>query len=135
MATSRASRNVDVVRTAYEAFNRGDIEGVLETLGEDIEWIEPEGSHYRGIHRGHDAVVRGVFAQNAEDVDGFEAGIDRIIEDGDSVVTIGTTSGTFRSSGRQFEIPFAHVLEMQDGHVVRFQNYTDTYTWHEAAAE
>jgi ketosteroid isomerase-like protein len=32
-----AERNVDIVRSAVEAFNRGDVEAVLAVASEDIE--------------------------------------------------------------------------------------------------
>src|SRR4051794_1981806 len=36
-----ADQNLDTVRGAYEAFGRGDVPGVLETLADDIAWEVP----------------------------------------------------------------------------------------------
>jgi ketosteroid isomerase-like protein len=33
------AQNVDVVQQGYEAFGRGDIPALLESLTDDVEWI------------------------------------------------------------------------------------------------
>jgi len=57
--------NLAIVQNAYEAFGRGDIEGVVVALDPDIEWLEGEieGLPYGGAHHGAQAVVDEVFAQ------------------------------------------------------------------------
>ena len=51
-------QNVDVVRKGYEAFGRGDIDGLLEQLDPDVEWRTPgpEDLPTAGQRRGHAAV-------------------------------------------------------------------------------
>ena len=45
--------NVQIVKEAYAAFGRGDIQGLLALLAEDIEWITPgEGLPFAGTHHG-----------------------------------------------------------------------------------
>ena len=51
---------------------------------------------------------------------------DRFVRDGDTVVTTGTYSGTYREMGKSFKSPFAHVWELEDGDIVRFEQYVDT---------
>ena len=34
--------NIDIVRTGYDSFSRGDIQTTLAMFAEDIEWHEPE---------------------------------------------------------------------------------------------
>jgi hypothetical protein len=50
--------NVQIVKDGYAAYARGDIQGLLAMLAEDIEWISPgEGLPLAGTYRGHAAVA------------------------------------------------------------------------------
>ena len=39
--------NVQLARDVYDAFGRGDIPAVLDTMDPDIEWREAEGNPYK----------------------------------------------------------------------------------------
>ena len=53
-------QNVKLVQQAYESFGRGDIQGVLNSLSEQVEWRvpKPEGVPFGGEYRGRDGVGR-----------------------------------------------------------------------------
>src|SRR4051812_40081322 len=57
--------NVDVLRNAYAAFARRDIDAVLSNLDENVEWTTPimlpSGATYHG-HRGVRAFLEGLSA-------------------------------------------------------------------------
>jgi uncharacterized protein len=58
--------NVQIVKEAYAAFGRGDMQGLLALLAEDIEWISPGGaSPPAGTYRGLTAVA-GFFRKLSE---------------------------------------------------------------------
>jgi ketosteroid isomerase-like protein len=44
----------------------------------------------------------------------------------DTVIALGHYAWHVRSTGREWESDFAHVLTVRDGKVTRFQEYTDT---------
>ena len=49
--------SVQVVKDGFAAFGRGDIQGLLGLLSEDVEWHIPgEGLPLAGTYRGRDAV-------------------------------------------------------------------------------
>jgi hypothetical protein len=73
MATTAQRTNLEVVESAYEGFNSGDIESVLARFHDDIEWTVLEGSRYGGSYHGPDAVAEEVFAGTATDYEGFQA--------------------------------------------------------------
>jgi ketosteroid isomerase-like protein len=51
-----SQENVDMVQRAFEAWNRGDIEGNLAHLSSDVEGV-PVGAALEGkVYRGHDEV-------------------------------------------------------------------------------
>jgi ketosteroid isomerase-like protein len=64
-----SQEQVDKVRAAYEAINRGDIEPVLEMSHEDIVWV-PLRAKTEGSFHGHDG-IRAFLRDNAESFDEF----------------------------------------------------------------
>ena len=78
--------NVEVVRRGYEAFNRGDIDGVLEVLAPDFEYVAT------GAVPGVAGVYRGTagFRQFAEafwaEFDDPRIDVHELIDAGDQVL-------------------------------------------------
>lgn len=130
MATKQ-SQNVESVEQMYAAFNRGDIEEVLTWWTDDITWNEPDGDPAAGTHHGPDEIVENVFGTIPDSLDRFEAVPGRFIESGDTVVVEGNFMIT-TEAGRDYEIPFAHVCELQGGKLQQFTNYTDTVVFQQA---
>lgn len=122
---SQHTPNVEIVRAGYEAFNDGDVEATMERFTEDIEWICPDGIRYGGTYHGPEEVA-GFFERINSDIDDLYLDIDRFIDGGETVVAVGTTRGTASETGESLEYPFAHVLDLADGQITRFQEYPDT---------
>ena len=40
--------NIDIIKSLYQAFERGDISSVLNVLDPNVEWSESEGIPYGG---------------------------------------------------------------------------------------
>jgi ketosteroid isomerase-like protein len=120
--------NVDTIRSAYEAFGRGDVPTVLGYLDPDIHWNEAEGFIYAdgNPYVGPDAVLSGVFARLATEWDGFAVAAHAFHDAGDTVVTEGYYTGTYKATGTPVRSQFAHVWTFRDGKIAGFQQYTDT---------
>lgn len=130
-----ADANVAPVRTAYESFSRGDLEGALAMMSEDIVWDEAQGLPHGGTYRGLAAVKAAIFDPLDEQWwDGFDATPNEIIGMGDNVVVLGRYTATAKGSGVPLDVPFAHVWRFQDGRAVRFHQFTDTRGWTDALA-
>jgi len=128
MATTAQRTNLEIVESAYEGFNTGDIESVLSTFHDDIEWIEPAGARNSGSYHGPESVAEDVFADIATDYEGFQATPHRYVDGGDTIVVLGELSGTVRETGEEISVPFAQVCDLEDGKIVRFTDYYDTET-------
>lgn len=115
-----------LIRGIYDAFARGDVPAVLGALAPDIRWTEADGFPYAGTYTGPDAVLNGVFMRLGTEWDGFAAVPAEHVAQGDTVVSIGTYSGTYKATGKRMEVPFAHVWQVKDGKIVRFRQFTDT---------
>ena len=118
--------HVDSIRSIYGAFSRGDIPAVLSALSPSVRWTEAEGFPYGGTYVGPNAVLEGVFMRLGTEWDGFAAVPERFVSEGQTVIALGTYSGTYLRTGKGFAAPFVHVWDFENGKVVRFQQHTDT---------
>jgi ketosteroid isomerase-like protein len=120
------SKHLDSVQAVYAAFAVGDIPTVLAALAPDVRWIEAEGGPYGGVSVGPNAVLENVFMRIGADWDGFAAVPSEFITEGSTVVALGEYSGTFKTTGKSFRAPFAHVWKFDADKAVSFHQYTDT---------
>lgn len=119
--------NKQLAMQGYQKFQNRDIQGLLELLADDIEWVgvENEEIPFAGVYRGKDEVAR-YFAQleEAQEAQQFEPR--EFIAEGDKVVVMGDSRWTVKSTGQTYDNPWVHVFTMRDGKVARFQQYNDT---------
>jgi ketosteroid isomerase-like protein len=109
-----SQENIEIVRDALEAFNRRDIDGLLEMADPEIEWRPPAELPGSRVYHGHDGV-----RQSVDDMlDAFgdlSAEPERFIDAGDRVIALywwrgrGSTSGI---SVDQFDVPVGLVATM-----------------------
>ncbi|MFF1571933.1 nuclear transport factor 2 family protein [Leifsonia sp. NPDC058292] len=118
--------NHDIIRAHYDASDRGDLDGMLVPLAPDVRWTEMAGFPYAGTYIGPDEVRANVFERIGAEWNGYTAAITELIDGGDTIVGLGTYSGTFKATGRSFEARVAHVWRLENGRVVRFEQFTDT---------
>jgi ketosteroid isomerase-like protein len=126
--------NVELVQSMYAAFARGDVTAVLSALDPAIEWSEADNFLYARDtpYVGHQEVLMGVFAPIATQWDGMMVVAERFIDGGDTIVVLGRYRGAYKATGARVDAQFAHVFQVRDGQVTRFQQYTDTFQFKEA---
>ena len=117
-----------ILATAYEALGRGERDPLLALLGPDFEWIEPELDGYplAGVHRGPEGVTQGVLYPLFELFDRLTLTVTEVIEGDDRSVVTGTMRGRPSGADSDWELPFAHVWEVDDdGVAARVRTYFD----------
>jgi uncharacterized protein len=119
-------QGVDVVKSIYEAFARGDVPAVLGAFAEDIEWYEAEGMPYGGLHRGGESVAQKVFGPISEDVEGFAVTPEEFMGSGDAVAVVTRYTGTGKATGKRLDQTAVHVWDIRDGKAARFRHFMDT---------
>lgn len=121
------SENADILREAYRAFARGDMETVVATWDPAIEFDGPNSSRMpgAGTHRGKADVAR-LFTGMRDRWDDLVLAPDEFIESGDTLVVLGHLEGRAKATGSQVKVPFVHVWRMSGGLVRRGQALTDT---------
>jgi ketosteroid isomerase-like protein len=116
--------DVKLIKQMYEAFGRGDIPAVLDSLAEDVEWSAPgtlpQGGQFRGSS-GAMQFFEGVGA--AWETLGLD--VEFLGEAGeDLVVGIVRAEGTLRG-GAPGGYGAVHVFTVGEGKITCFREYTD----------
>jgi uncharacterized protein len=115
--------NVDTARSAYEAFSRGDIETLSKMLSEDGTWLTSDELPLGGETRGRDAILEN-FTQIPNYWSSFSVEPEEFIDAGEWVVVKGTQRAGNDSGS--FEAPFAHLMKIENGQIVRGEFYADS---------
>jgi uncharacterized protein len=119
--------NVELVRRAYEAWNRGDFDAAAEYLDPEIEWRTPPNIPEAGTWHGRDEVGERV-AAFLESWEELHAGVEELIDAGDRVVALVRFSGRGRGTGLAVEGTSvdATVWTLREGKAVRIEMYGGT---------
>ena len=122
-------QNVEIVRQAYAAFGRGDIESILQLLDDRIEWDAVMGAAphvpMAGTRHGKQAVAE-FFRTLADNVTFTEFEPREFIAQGDTVVVLGRYEGRAKPTGRTFGADWAMVDTVRNGKITRFREYVST---------
>jgi ketosteroid isomerase-like protein len=114
--------NVEVVRRAYDAYERDGLDGLLRYLHPEIEWTTTGAFIEAATYRGHDEVRRYLGSMLDEFDDGRNEP-QEVIDTGDQVVVSARISGRGKRSGAPVELTLASVGSLRDGMIVRIRNY------------
>jgi uncharacterized protein len=128
----QSGRDVKAVQQLYAAFRRGDVGGILALLSADVEWCEPENpfNPAAGTWRGEAGFLKWFrVGKESEEILALEPRL--FLSGGNSVAVVGYSKCLAKSTGRTYETDFVHVVTFQDGRIIRFQEFFDTF----AAAE
>ena len=120
--------NVELVKSVYAAFGAGDVPKVLGAMHPQIQWSETAGFKYGGVYRSPQAVLENVFAKIPADFESFAVDVERLIDGGNVIVMQGHYVTKGKATGKSLRAAVAHVFEISDGKIVRFDQYVDSAT-------
>jgi ketosteroid isomerase-like protein len=130
-----SAENVEIVREAFDAFDRGDFEGVLRVCDENIvitqpvELLDAASSQQHG-HAG----VREAFAIWPEQWDDYRIDSFRVLADPADLVVVATRqSGRGRQSGVEVAMEFTFLFTVRDGKITEWRLFIDEAQALEAA--
>jgi Ketosteroid isomerase-related protein len=110
------SRRKDVAETYMDGFRRSDHKQILACLTDDVVWDLPGYMHLRG----KDAFDREI--ENDEFVGSPTLTVDRLIEEADTVVAIGSGETTHKS-GEVHRFAFCDVFTFAGDEICRVESY------------
>jgi ketosteroid isomerase-like protein len=118
------SENVAIVRAFVEAFQRDELDSIIDTLDPAVEMNEwPEGPEARTYH-GHDG-LREALAVWYESWERMDVTVEDVSEVGECVVV--TLHQRFKGKGSEVEVALtsSNVFTVRDSKIVRVQLFTD----------
>ena len=126
-------QNIEIVKKVYEAFARRDINSILDLLSSEVEWGEPENpfNPTAGTRYGHKGFLEwSNIGQEAEEI--LELELKKFLADDDTVAVVGYTKCLAKPTGKIYETDFVHLVTLNNGKVIRFREFFDTYAAGEA---
>ena len=122
-------QNTQVVKDAYAAFMRGDIDAILASLDDEVEWEAVKGSEgvvpTAGMRRGRRGVAEFFSQVGANFVfNVFEPR--EFVAEGEAVVAIGYYEATVKETGRSIASDWVMIFSFRNGKIVRFRELTDS---------
>ena len=121
--------NLETTKKAYELFQRGDIATLIkDAVDDDCTWIAagpPDILPWAGTFKGKQEIAR-FFARVAENLHFTEFTPREMIEQGETVVVIGTSAHQVKKTGKTVKNEWVHVFKYRERKAVFFQEYLDT---------
>src|SRR5512132_1907193 len=129
-----SEENVEIVRSAFAAFERGDIEGILRLCDEDIVISQPP--ELPGVspeQRGHRGVLEAL-AIWPEQWDNYRIELLRVDAAPDDKVFVSQrSSGRGKKSGIEVDMDFSFVFTVCEGRITEWRLFTQENDALEAA--
>jgi uncharacterized protein len=121
--------NLETTKKAYELFEQGDISTLVKDIVDaTCTWISPgprDKLPWAGNFKGRQEIAD-FFGRLAQNLDFTELAVREMIEQGETVVVVGTSSVRAKRTGRAMTENWVHIIKYNQGRVVFFQEYTDT---------
>lgn len=114
--------NKRIVRSFYDAGNRGDMKGCLDLLDEQVTWTNIGSTEFSGTFSGKQALLRPVFGRLQA---GITATVHRLIAE-DDCVAVQLSGHAMTTEGQPYNNTYCHVFRIQDGKVREVTEYFDT---------
>jgi uncharacterized protein len=121
-------KNTETVKKALEDFTKGDIPSILNSLDENVTWINPDAREVPfSISTKNRNDVGGFFQKMGETIDVTRFEMNNFAEQGPTVVSWGSYDATVKSTGKKFTTPLVLVWKFNpEGKVIHWQAHTDT---------
>ena len=123
-----SQQSVELVRNAYAAFARHDLDTLFKIFDENIVFNLAENSPYYqgGPLQGQQQLVQRLFARIPGDTDNFGINVETIRGTGDVVVVQGRYTGRNKNTGLELNAQMCHIWTASNGRLVRMDQYVDT---------
>ena len=126
MARTEHVDNLALVESAFDAWNRGDLDAFAGHAAEDVAWLEvsgrPEGAPTERFGRDR---MRKSLESLFDAWESYHIEVERIEEVGERVLAIVREVARGRASGMQIDSRWGYLVSVEDGLIVRIEAYRD----------
>ena len=110
-----SQENVEIVRSAFEAYKRGDVAAVLAAVDPSVVIVQPLELGGSTQH-GHAGVIEAL-GMWPEEWDDYETDLVRIIDAGEHVVVVAEQRGRSRGTGLELDARFSFLMTLREGKI------------------
>ena len=120
------TENKKIVRSFYEAGNRGDFDACFDLIADDITWTNIGTTRLSGTYRGKEELMEKLLGPLFGKLKaGIFSSIDNLLAEADVVVA--QTSGKAETTdGRPYNNKYCQIIRIRDGKFVEVTEYFDT---------
>jgi uncharacterized protein len=115
---------IAILRGAYAAFNRGDMDAAVSGLDPQIEWTEPPEFPGGGAYHGREE-VKGYLARSRTGWAEGSSEPERFITAGDRIVVLVHARFRLEGSGEWREVRLADVYTVRNSKIVQMRAFAD----------
>jgi ketosteroid isomerase-like protein len=127
-----SQENVEIVRSAVEAYEHEGLDGSMRYYAPEIEWSTTDLSIERATYRGHDGVRR-FFGSFDREFDDLRFDVEDLIDAGNQVIVTIRIGGRGKASGAPVERTWSYVCSLRDGMIYHVRTFTSQAEALEAA--
>ena len=118
-------KNIQTVKDFFAAIGRGDKEGLLALVAEDLEWIIPgEDWPLAGTRHGHAGLAD--LLETASKTMETSTEPREFVAQGPRVLVVGFTKGKVKATNKTFEDDWIFAITVRDGKLTNIREYLDT---------
>jgi uncharacterized protein len=117
--------NVEIVRTAFDAFNRRDWDRFFQMVDPQVVWRTDPTAPDAGTYIGHDGVRELIEHDWMQTFDNLRVELLEVIDGGDhGVVVAARMTGEIKGTDSPVSIDFGEVFTLRDGRVAAIRDHT-----------
>ncbi|MFZ6680111.1 nuclear transport factor 2 family protein [Undibacterium sp. Tian12W] len=121
--------NLDIIKSTYEGkTSEENGKNLQRYLATDASWTEAKGFPYAGTYIGFADIQKNVFYRLATEWLDYKFTVEDYVASDDKVVAYGTYSGTHKTSQKYFTARVAHLWQLKDDKIFRFEQFVDSYS-------
>jgi ketosteroid isomerase-like protein len=118
--------DVELVKSAFETWNRGEIDAFVNYTSEDVAWLEVSGRPEGGATERHGRErLREGLKSLFDAWESYRIDAERIEEAGDRIVAIVREVGKGRASGVEVDGRWGYLITVKNSEMVRIEAYRD----------
>ncbi|MEO6685711.1 MAG: nuclear transport factor 2 family protein [Dyadobacter sp.] len=125
--------NLEIVKSTYEGkTSEENGKNLAKYVAEDVSWTEAKGFPYAGTYTGLEEVTKNVFSRLGSEWIDYKFTPEDYVASEDKVVAYGTYTGTYKITRKPFAARVAHIWQLKDGKIVKFEQFVDSKPVNEA---
>jgi uncharacterized protein (TIGR02246 family) len=118
-----SQENMEIVRRAFDAFNRRDLAAAAAVFASDAEWVPYLAALEEQIYRGRDA-IEGMWREVLMDVPDFHIDFVRVVADSPDIAVIEVEFGGMgKASGADIRTSVFQAASFRNGKVTRVRGF------------